>query len=55
LPPPPKTPLPFKSASSRRGSLVDEPAAYHADNVLYFAPEARFDHLLTLSVRPAAY
>ncbi|MGH8505346.1 MAG: type I restriction-modification system subunit M, partial [Stenotrophobium sp.] len=33
---------------SRRGSRVDEPAAYHADNVLYLAPEARFDHLLTL-------
>lgn len=36
------------SASSRRGSRVDEPAAYHAENVLYLAPEARFDHLLTL-------
>ena len=35
-------------ASSRRGSRVDEPAAYHADNILYLAPEARFDHLLTL-------
>ena len=35
-------------ATSRRGSRVDEPAAYHADNVLYLAPEARFDHLLTL-------
>ena len=35
-------------ASSRRGSRVDDPAAYHADNVLYLAPEARFDHLLTL-------
>lgn len=35
-------------ASSRRGSRVDEPAAYHAENVLYLAPEARFDHLLTL-------
>lgn len=34
--------------SSRRGSRVDEPAAYHADNVLYLAPEARFDYLLTL-------
>ena len=27
---------------------MDEPAAYHADNVLYLAPEARFDFLLTL-------
>ncbi|MBM3558053.1 MAG: SAM-dependent DNA methyltransferase, partial [Alphaproteobacteria bacterium] len=35
-------------ASSRRGSRVDEPAAYHADNVLYLAAEARFDYLLTL-------
>jgi type I restriction enzyme M protein len=35
-------------ASSRRGSRVDEPAAYHADNVLYLSPEARFDFLLTL-------
>ncbi len=34
--------------SSRRGSRVDEPSAYHADNVLYLAPEARFDFLLTL-------
>lgn len=30
-------------ASSRRGSRVDEPAAYHADNVLYLSSEARFD------------
>ena len=35
-------------APSRRGSRVDEPAAYHADNVLYLTPEARFDYLLTL-------
>jgi type I restriction enzyme M protein len=35
-------------ASSRRGSRVDEPAAYHAEGVLYLAPEARFDYLLTL-------
>ncbi len=34
--------------SSRRGSRVDDPAAYHAERVLYLAPEARFDHLLTL-------
>ena len=36
------------SASSRRGSRVDEPAAYHADSILYLSPEARFDYLLTL-------
>jgi type I restriction enzyme M protein len=35
-------------ASSRRGSRVDEPAAYHAENVLYLSPEARFDYLLNL-------
>ena len=35
-------------ASSRRTSRMDEPTAYHADGVLYLAPEARFDHLLTL-------
>jgi type I restriction enzyme M protein len=34
--------------SSRRGSRVDEPTAYHADNVLYLAPESRFEYLLTL-------
>ena len=35
-------------ASSRRGSRVDEPAAYHAEGILYLAPAARFDYLLTL-------
>ena len=34
--------------SSRRGSRVDEPAAYHAEGVLYLSLEARFDYLLTL-------
>ena len=36
------------SSSSRRGSRVDEPAAYQAESVLYLSPEARFDYLLTL-------
>lgn len=36
------------SASSRRGSKVDEPAAYHAEGILYLAPNARFDYLLNL-------
>ncbi len=36
------------SASSRRGSRVDDAAAYHAENVLFLSPEARFDYLLTL-------
>jgi len=35
-------------ASSRRGSRMDDPAAYHADGVLYLTPGARFDHLLAL-------
>ena len=35
-------------ASSRRGSRVDEPSAYHAEGVLYLPIEARYDHLLEL-------
>jgi type I restriction enzyme M protein len=35
-------------ASSRRGSRVDDPAAYHADVVLFLTPKARFDYLLSL-------
>lgn len=34
--------------SSRRGSRVDDPIAYHAEGILYLSPEARFDYLLTL-------
>ena len=37
------------SSSSRRGSRVDEPAAYQAEGVLYLSKEARFDSLLTLA------
>jgi len=33
---------------SRRGSRVDEPAAYHAEGILYLAPNARFGFLLNL-------
>lgn len=36
------------SASSRRGSRLDDPAAYHAEGVLYLSPSARFDFLLGL-------
>ena len=36
---------------SRRGSRVDEPAAYHAEGILYLPAEARFDFLLN---RPEA-
>ena len=37
-----------ESSSTRRGSRVDDPTAYHANNVLYLSPEARFDYLLKL-------
>ncbi len=43
-----RTRLEAGETSARRGSRVDEPAAYHAEGILYLAPEARFDHLLTL-------
>ena len=33
-------------ASGRRGSRVEEPAAYHAEGILYLPAEARFDYLL---------
>lgn len=39
------------STSSRRGSRVDDPAAYHAEGILYLPAEARFDYLLN---RPEA-
>jgi len=36
-------------ASSRRGSSrVDDPAAYHAEGVIYLSPKTRFEHLLGL-------
>ena len=38
-------------SSSRRGSRLEDPAAYHAEGVLYLPPEARFDYLLN---RPEA-
>jgi len=34
--------------SARRGSRVDDPGSYYADNLLYLTPHARFEHLLTL-------
>src|SRR5208283_4084738 len=36
------------ASSSRRGSRLDDPAAYHAEGVLYLTTDARFDHLLAL-------
>ncbi len=35
-------------ASSRRGSRIEEPTAYHAAGVVYLPFEARFDYLLNL-------
>jgi type I restriction enzyme M protein len=40
--------LELAGASSRRGSRVDDPAAYQAEGVLFLSPEARYDFLLTL-------
>jgi type I restriction enzyme M protein len=34
--------------SSRRGNRIEDPAAYHAEGVLFLAAEARFDYLLAL-------
>ncbi len=42
-----RTALEKNSGSSRRGSRVGEPAAYHAEGILYLGPNARFDYLLT--------
>jgi type I restriction enzyme M protein len=39
------------AASSRRGSRLDVPTAYHADGILYLPAEARFEYLLN---RPEA-
>ena len=36
------------AASPRRGSRLDDPTAYHAEGVVYLAPDARFEHLLAL-------
>jgi type I restriction enzyme M protein len=35
-----------EGASSRRGSRVDEPAAYHAKGIIYLERTARYDYLL---------
>ncbi|MBL8636133.1 MAG: SAM-dependent DNA methyltransferase [Myxococcales bacterium] len=42
-----RTKLEQAGASSRRGSRVDDPGAYHAAGVLFLGPESRFDYLLT--------
>jgi type I restriction enzyme M protein len=37
-----------KEKGSRRGSRVEDPGAYHAEGVIFLAPDARFDFLLKL-------
>jgi type I restriction enzyme M protein len=37
-----------QTKGSRRGPRLDQPAAYHADGILFLAPDARFDFLLAL-------
>lgn len=36
-------------ASPRRGNRAEDPAAYHADGIIYLSPEARYDFLLTFA------
>ena len=43
-----RTKLETVDTTSRRGSRVDEPVAYHAEGILYLSPEARFEYLLAL-------
>lgn len=43
-----RTELTATSASARRGSRADDPAAYHAEGLLFLRDTARFDTLLRL-------
>ncbi|HEX8311122.1 MAG TPA: class I SAM-dependent DNA methyltransferase [Chthoniobacteraceae bacterium] len=43
-----RTELEKAAGSSRRGSRVDDPAAYHAEAILYLPATARYEHLLNL-------
>jgi type I restriction enzyme M protein len=36
------------SVSSRRGSRIDDPGAYHTDGILFLPANSRFDYLLSL-------
>jgi type I restriction enzyme M protein len=40
--------LEVRDGNGRRGSRLDDPAAYHAEGCLYLTPGARFEQLLTL-------
>lgn len=37
-----------EESTSRKTSRVNEPAAYHAEGLLYLSPKARYEYLLTL-------
>src|SRR5579864_8178963 len=37
-----------QARSGRRGSRLDDPAAYQADGIVFLTPKARFDYLLRL-------
>ena len=37
-----------QAAGSRRGSRLEDPKTYHAEGILFLAPDARFDFLLAL-------
>ena len=37
-----------QASGNRRGSRLDDPAAYHAEGVVFLVPDARFDFLLAL-------
>jgi type I restriction enzyme M protein len=43
-----RTALEKQAKGSRRGSRLEDPKAYHADGILFLAPDARFDFLLAL-------
>src|ERR1041384_2865164 len=43
--------LEAQGKGTRRGSRIDDPAAYHTEGVLYLPPEARFERLLALPER----
>ena len=46
-----RTKLEKAGTSSRRGSRMDDPAAYHAEGILFLPAAARFDALLNLPER----
>src|SRR6266480_1652059 len=43
-----RTELQKQASGNRRGPRLDDPAAYHAEGVVFLVPDARFDFLLVL-------